>query len=72
MTEDLQKIETHLKELKMPERIDFDPASYTPLPEKFFKAHFNYLRAAGSDNFKKPYEDRVRFAYQVVLEHNNL
>ena len=72
MTEDLQKIESHLKELDMPERIDFDNSAYTLNPKGFFEVHFDYLRGAGSEEFKKPYEDRIRLAYKAVLDYNKL
>jgi len=72
MTEELQQIETHLQDLEMPERIDFDTSAYTLNPEGFFKAHFDYLRGAGSEEFKKPYEDRIRLAYKAVLDYNKL
>jgi len=72
MTEDLDQIETHLKDLEMPQRIDFDKACYTINPGKFFEAHFDMIRGGGSENLKKPYQDRVVFAYKAVLKHNGL
>lgn len=71
MTKEMQDIENHLKEMKLPQQIRLSVCEVVTNPAVFFEAHLAYQKGSMPENMKEKYASRIRIAYGAVMQYND-